>query len=154
MVTVAYDHNEAENRLAKIRDGEGFWHRLGDLGYVDDTDRLWFCGRKAHQVTTAIGPLYTICCEAIFNTHPLVSRSALIGLGESGQMRPVLIVEPKAKVAESSQLFAELRQLALDHPHTAEIRDFLIHPSFPVDIRHNAKIFREKLAVWAAGKIS
>jgi olefin beta-lactone synthetase len=28
----------------------------------------------------------------------------------------------------------------------------MIHPSFPVDIRHNAKIFREKLAVWAAGR--
>ena len=24
------------------------------------------------------------------------------------------------------------------------------HPKFPVDIRHNAKIGREKLAVWAA----
>ena len=31
-----------------------------------------------------------------------------------------------------------------------EIETFLFHPSFPVDIRHNAKIFREKLAVWAA----
>ena len=29
----------------------------------------------------------------------------------------------------------------------------LFHPSFPVDIRHNSKIFREKLAVWAARKL-
>ena len=29
---------------------------------------------------------------------------------------------------------------------TREIETFLLHPSFPVDIRHNAKIFREKLA--------
>jgi hypothetical protein len=29
----------------------------------------------------------------------------------------------------------------------------LFHPSFPVDIRHNAKIFREKLAVWAARRV-
>jgi hypothetical protein len=32
---------------------------------------------------------------------------------------------------------------------TAGIADFMLHPSFPVDIRHNAKIFREHLAVWA-----
>jgi hypothetical protein len=45
-------------------------------------------------------------------------------------------------------------QLAGRHPLTASIDHFLIHPSFPVDIRHNAKIFREKLAVWAATRIN
>jgi len=29
----------------------------------------------------------------------------------------------------------------------------LFHPSFPVDIRHNSKIFREKLAIWAEKQI-
>jgi hypothetical protein len=33
---------------------------------------------------------------------------------------------------------------------TASIRRFYFHPSFPVDARHNAKIFRDRLAVWAA----
>jgi len=33
--------------------------------------------------------------------------------------------------------------------HTAKVRAFLRHPGFPVDIRHNAKIGREKLATWA-----
>jgi hypothetical protein len=35
---------------------------------------------------------------------------------------------------------------------TKDIHDLRIHPGFPVDIRHNAKIFREKLAVEAARK--
>jgi acyl-CoA synthetase (AMP-forming)/AMP-acid ligase II len=162
VVTASYDHNANENRLAKIADGEGFWHRMGDLGYLDHSGRLWFCGRKAHRVITPRGPLYTICCEAIFNNHPLVSRSALVGVEERmparaegrgpGTMRPVVIVELKATIQEPRQLFAELRQLALSHDHTKEIEHFLIHPSFPVDIRHNAKIFREKLAVWAADR--
>ena len=34
------------------------------------------------------------------------------------------------------------------------IRTILFHPSFPVDARHNAKIFREKLAEWATRKLS
>ncbi len=154
VVTAAYDHNEPENRLAKIADGDGFWHRMGDLGYLDDKGRLWFCGRKAHRVVTATGTLYTICCEAVFNNHPLVSRSALVGVGKDpSAMLPVLIVEPVAKVTDPKQLFADLRQLALGQEHTREIDHFLIHDSFPVDIRHNAKIFREKLALWAAKRV-
>lgn len=155
VVTEAYDHNEAETLAAKIPDGEGFWHRLGDLGYLDELGRLWFCGRKAHRVTTASGPLDTICCEAIFNTHPLVNRTALVGVGPAGAMRPVLIIEPvDSKLASPEQLIGELRALAAAHPHTTGIQTFLIHPSFPVDIRHNAKIFREKLALWAARHLS
>jgi len=33
------------------------------------------------------------------------------------------------------------------------INTILYHPGFPVDIRHNAKIFREKLAVWATAQV-
>ena len=51
---------------------------------------------------------------------------------------------------QAAALLQELHELAQTHPHTAPIRDILIHPSLPVDIRHNAKIFREKLAAWAA----
>ena len=49
-VTEAYFNREAATKLAKIKDGEGIWHRMGDLGYRDKENRLWFCGRKAHRV--------------------------------------------------------------------------------------------------------
>jgi hypothetical protein len=42
-----------------------------------------------------------------------------------------------------------LRDLAARFPHTRGIDTFLLRWSFPVDVRHNSKIFREKLAVWA-----
>lgn len=154
VVTTAYDNNDAENLLSKIRDRERLWHRVGDLGYRDQSGRIWFCGRKAHRVRTANGTLYTICCEAVFNCHPLVNRSALVGIGTPGNQRPILIIEPNGKITDTDKLFAQLRDLAVQHPHTAGIDDFLVHQSFPVDIRHNAKIFREKLAVWAEGKVS
>uniref|UniRef100_UPI0040565DC5 fatty acid CoA ligase family protein n=1 Tax=Candidatus Electronema sp. TaxID=2698783 RepID=UPI0040565DC5 len=154
VVTRAYDGNEAETRLAKIRDGDGFWHRMGDVGYVDAQGRLWFCGRKAHRVLTADGPMHTICCEAVFNEHPQVLRSALVGVGKAGTQKPVLIVELREKVRDERRLFAELRRLALGNSLTAAIETFLVHPGFPVDIRHNAKIFREKLAVWAEGRLT
>jgi hypothetical protein len=107
---------------------------------------------------TPRGPLYTEQCEAIFDNHPAVFRSALVGVGTPGQERPVIIVEPRpgrqpADAEAERTLFAELRTLACELPLTAQIESFLWHPSFPVDVRHNAKIFREKLRVWAGEKL-
>jgi acyl-CoA synthetase (AMP-forming)/AMP-acid ligase II len=152
VVTRAYDHNDKENRLAKIKDENGFWHRMGDLGYFDDKARLWFCGRKGHRVITNSGTMYTVCCEAIFNEHPKVFRSALVGIGIKGQQVPVLIVELHDKKTEN-EIFIDLKQMALQNELTSAIENFLIHPAFPVDIRHNAKIFREKLSLWAADEL-
>jgi len=154
VVTRTYADNGQETRLAKIADGAGFWHRMGDMGYRDDLGRLWFCGRKAHRVLTVRGMMHTICCEAIFNEHPQVRRSALIGLGDCPHKQtPVIVVEPVGPVADQKRLFAELRERARANPLTEQIEHFLIHRSFPVDIRHNAKIFREKLATWAAKRV-
>jgi acyl-CoA synthetase (AMP-forming)/AMP-acid ligase II len=158
VVTREYVTRRDANRLAKISDGQHFWHRMGDVGYLDEQNRFWFCGRMAHRVLTANGPMYTICCEAIFNTHQTIYRSALVGVGPLGQQTPVIVVEPwpekfSQTLQDGDQLIEELRQLGAQNPLTAQIEYFLIHPSLPVDIRHNAKIFREKLAVWAAKRL-
>jgi acyl-coenzyme A synthetase/AMP-(fatty) acid ligase len=128
---------------------------MGDVGYLDDRGRLWFCGRKAHRVTTADGTLYTIPCEAVFNTHPAVYRTALVGVGPVGAQTPVLCVElePDARTTDRDRLTRELLELGAKYEHTRGIRHVLYHPAFPVDIRHNAKIFREKLAAWAARRV-
>lgn len=134
------------------------WHRLGDLGYLDAEGTLWFCGRKSHRVQTGSGPMFTVCCEAIFNRHDRVYRSALVGLGEPGQQRPVMIVEctpdgrPK-NASDEATLKRELLALGKSSPLTEGIDELLFHPSFPVDARHNAKIRREDLAKWAATKV-
>ena len=155
VVTKGYENNEIEDRFSKIPDLPGFWHRIGDTGYFDDLGRLWFCGRKAHRVHTSAGIMYTIPCEAIVNAHPDIYRSALVGIeGDNEYGIPVMIVEKekKSKIDEI-QLLAEVKQITKRHPLTTSIDLFLIHPSFPVDIRHNAKIFREKLREWAQVKI-
>ena len=139
---------------AKIADGETFWHRMGDVGYRDEQGRLWFCGRKAHIVETAQTRLFTIRCEAIFNEHPKIYRSALVGVGEKPNQRPIIVVEPEQGAfpsgkAERRQLERELLELAAASPLTESIQTVLCHRSLPVDTRHNVKIGREKLAVWA-----
>ncbi|MFQ5492111.1 MAG: fatty acid CoA ligase family protein, partial [Phycisphaerae bacterium] len=82
--------------LAQIPEGDTVWHRVGDVGYLDDRGLLWYCGRKSHRVTTDTGVLFTVPCEAIFNEHPDVFRSALIGLGPPEHQRPVIIIQPEA----------------------------------------------------------
>lgn len=143
---------------AKIEDESassttGFWHRMGDVGYLDEQGRLWFCGRKAHLVETPQGRLFTIPCEAIFNQHPRVYRSALVGVGPRPQ-QPVIIVEPEQgqfpeTPAAEAAFREELAALGRASRLTETIESILFHRSLPVDIRHNVKIFREKLGPWA-----
>ena len=174
--TSEYFQRPDATAMAKINDGQKFgetfsprlplsplpplpfWHRMGDVGYFDEQNRLWFCGRKAHLVETEFGRMFTIPCEAIFNNHPRVFRSALVGVGSKPTQRPVIIVEPEAgqfpkSAVEEDRFRAELLELSKANPLTALIETILFHRSLPVDIRHNVKIFREKLGPWASKEL-
>lgn len=142
-VTKTYDQMPTETEMAKIKDGETFWHRMGDIGYLDDDKRLWFCGRKAHRVDGADGLMTPIQVEAIFNQHPKVSRSALIANSEN---MPAIVVELKMGFRPSQSLKQELLNLASSSPLTRPISLIFFHKSFPVDVRHNIKIDRKKLS--------
>ena len=98
---------------------------------------------------------FTIPCEGVFNVHPAVHRTALVGVARNGTTEPVLCVEPEKDVPIPREtLRQELLALGEAHAHTRPIKTILFHKGFPVDVRHNAKIFREKLAVWAGKKLS
>ncbi|MGE8215933.1 MAG: olefin beta-lactone synthetase [Stenotrophomonas maltophilia] len=156
--TDSYFNRPQATAAAKVREvladgGTRVVHRMGDVGYFDAQGRLWFCGRKTQRLETAQGPMYTEQVEPVFNALDGVARTALVGVGAPGRQRPVLCVELAAGVSDSPALRARLRSQADAQAHTAGIVQFLMHPSFPVDIRHNAKIGREKLAVWAATQV-
>jgi acyl-coenzyme A synthetase/AMP-(fatty) acid ligase len=130
-------------------------HRTGDLGYLDHYGRLWFCGRKAHRVETRAGTFYSEVCEGIFNAHPLVRWSALVGVRVAGQVEPVLCVECVHGSTSGGQevLRQELLARGAQHAQTQSIRRIFFHPRFPVDIRHNSKILRDQLAEWAQKQV-
>jgi len=154
LVTAGYFNNPRADILAKIEDGEGgVWHRMGDLAWQDTKGRIWFCGRKSHRVTTGKGPLFTIPVEAVFNNHPQVFRSALTGVGPRDMQTAVMCIEAEPGVTNTQKLLEELYAMADKHPLSKAIEYIFIHPGFPVDIRHNSKIFREKLALWADKKV-
>ncbi|NKF50344.1 AMP-binding protein [Shewanella sp. WXL01] len=159
---------------SKIEDANGRKrHRMGDVGYLDDDGKLWMCGRKAHRVDATLSlnseelgsngneldsnskqqskRFYSIPCERVFNTLEDVKRSALVGIEVNGKTVPLICVElvKQPNCSSGKALYASLLSIAKQHEHTKGITRFLIHPDFPVDVRHNAKIFREKLSVWA-----
>jgi acyl-CoA synthetase (AMP-forming)/AMP-acid ligase II len=159
MVTHHYHAREESTRVAKIHDGDHIVHRMGDVGAFDDQGRLWMCGRKGHRVETTQGTLFSVPVEEIMNTHPGVNRTALVGVGARGTQHPVLLVERESQGAagtgrrglRDAELLSELHELAKKHSVTQALQDLRIYPErFPTDTRHNAKIEREKLALWAA----
>ncbi len=143
-VTRVYIRREDDNRLAKIREGDEIVHRTGDVGYFDEQGRLWYCGRESQRVQTDDGTLFTEQIEGIFNAHPLVYRTALVGVDKE----PLLWVElePHARNANREKIKSELIQLAHFYPRAGKIGTFLFMKKFPTDVRHNSKIIREELA--------
>jgi acyl-coenzyme A synthetase/AMP-(fatty) acid ligase len=122
---------------------------------MDSKGRIWFYGRKSHRVVIEDKILFTIPCEAIFNTHPNVFRSALVGIGPKNRQHPVICIELEHDNLHHNkrEIKNELLEFAQQNELTNSIKTILFHKSFPVDIRHNSKIFREKLAVWAEKKL-
>jgi acyl-CoA synthetase (AMP-forming)/AMP-acid ligase II len=157
VVAESYFELPEATALSVLKGPDGnIWRRMGDVGWRDASGRLWFCGRKSQRVTTSSGSLFTVSCEAIFNNHPEIKRSALVGVGLPGSMTPVIVVEPQRKLtaARWKTVIEELSTLAKANPRTRAINIFLLHKNFPMDVRHNAKIGREKLTVWATKELA
>ena len=114
---------------------------------------LYFCGRKGHRVQVENKTYFSIPTERIFNVHPKVRRSALVALKPRGEV--AIVIEPQPQYwpsgsIERSAFTAELLALGEKSPITKDIKLFFFHRSFPVDARHNAKIFRDRLGTWAS----
>lgn len=156
-VSPCYYGDEDATRKNKIRGDDGaIWHRIGDAGYLDEAGRLWYCGRASQRVRAREGPLFSLQCEPIFDAHPKVRRSGLVGVPRDGHELPVLCaeLEPGVRPAEHGALREELLAWASRHPSTRAIRHVLFPKALPVDPRHNSKIERPALARWAAARLA
>lgn len=153
-VTPAYFEMPEETSKAKIIVNGKLWHRIGDVGYLDADNNLWFLGRKTHRVKVdELTTHYSIRVEAIFNQHPEIKRTALIEIMKNNRVTPALAIERHdGQTSFSLEFKRDLERLAQGSAYTRMIEDFYLHPSFPVDVRHNIKIDRNKLSRWAQTK--
>ncbi|NUL44903.1 alpha/beta fold hydrolase [Cellulosimicrobium funkei] len=129
------------------------WHRTQDVGHLDAAGRLWIEGRLQHVAITATGPVAPGGPEARIDALEGVSRSAVVGVGPRGTQAVVAVVEaaspdrarkPRPGLAPS-ELTAAVRDAAAPIPVAA----VLVTDRVPVDIRHNSKIDRTRIARWA-----
>lgn len=150
-VTKGYDQLEDATKKSKIIQDGVTWHRMGDLGYLDIKGRLWFCGRKVERVVTRGRVYYTDCCEGVFNQNSRTRRTALIRFMDGDDVHPAVVIEPMdgcypSNAVEENEFIEEMKILGMEHVITRDIEKFFFHRSFPVDVRHNAKIHRLALA--------
>lgn len=155
-VSPEYYLDPESTRKNKVPDPQGNWHRFGDVGYLDAQGRLWVCGRVSQRVKAAGGNVFPLQVEPLFDAHPKVRRSGLVGVpGPAGEL-PVLCVEVEPDVGndELADLHRELLARAADSEMANRIHAILFKRRLPVDPRHNSKIERSQLAKWAARQLS
>jgi acyl-coenzyme A synthetase/AMP-(fatty) acid ligase len=148
VVSPAYDGLLEVNAKSKWIDGDGqLWHRMGDLGYVDERGFFWFCGRIVEKVENDGKIWYPDVCERFFLAHEAVQRAALVGLPHGDKLRPAIAIQLKPNKDHCLKTIkAALHKLAKSNVYTRDIEDFYFCDTFPVDRRHNAKIHRLQLA--------
>lgn len=151
-VTRGYHGRPADDLRAKLTWAGQRAHRMGDLGTFDERGRLWYYGRKSHRIPTSEGEIYPVPVESIFNRHPAVRRSALVGVGRGHSLAPVLVVELEPGEPRPDPL--DILAVGLADPVATKVRKVLFHPNLPTDIRHNSKIDRPVLADWAAEQLA
>ncbi|MGO1182138.1 MAG: alpha/beta fold hydrolase [Micrococcaceae bacterium] len=148
-MTAGYDRLWHTDHLSKRDfDGERQWHRTADIGRIDSAGRLWIEGRLQHVITTANGPVAPGGPEARIDTLGAVSRTAVVGVGPRSAQAIVAVIEPtdpSVKPGLAPTWLSDQVRASVDLPVAA----VLVTSQVPVDIRHNSKIDRTRLARWA-----
>lgn len=152
-ISPEYFRDRESTRKNKLYDPNGeVWHRLGDVGHIDDKGRVWVEGRVSQCLHLNNERIAPIPIEAIFDQHPLVRRSGLVERSrKDGSKEAVICIETWEPLSSSarSALRTALQQLIEQHPKCRVVSQILFSPGLPIDPRHNAKIERPRLAQWA-----
>ena len=148
-----YEEKEATLR-SKIEIDGILWHKVGDVGTIDDEGRIWFWGRKDHVVSLGGIKMYPIPCETVFSRIKRIKRTALVGPSIGGRTVPTLVIElTDGSTKMTPELLGDLCKIRDEYEHTKPIEKFCIKKSFPVDARHNIKIDRIQLRKWVEDKL-
>lgn len=122
------------------------WHCTRDVGHLDSHGRLWIEGRLSHVIDSSNGPITPVPLELAAETSPQIAQAAAVGVGPAGSQVVVLVVirEKTGRHLTETQLQDHLRSLV-----HCDIAAVLQTTTLPTDIRHNAKLDREKISSWA-----
>ena len=124
------------------------WHRTGDVGHLDEQGRLWVEGRMPHVIVAADGPIAPVGPEQQVERVNGVRRAAVVGVGPEGLRQAVAVIEtlpPTRRPGLADPGLTRAVRASCSIPLVA----VLAVPHLPTDIRHNSKIDRSRLSLWA-----
>ena len=159
-----YDALWATERAASRDPG---WHRTGDVGHLDADGRLWIEGRLPHVVPTAAGVVTPVAVEQRLERLPGITAAAVVGVGPAGTQAVVAVVVPETSQEgrpESGAPGRPVRRVrragltvapigladAVRAAAGVEVAAVLVTRALPVDIRHQSKVDRTRVARDAA----
>jgi acyl-CoA synthetase (AMP-forming)/AMP-acid ligase II len=141
------DHYDQLWRVQRASARDHGWHRTGDVGHLDDLGRLWVEGRLAHVITTPVGVVTPVGPEQRMERLDEVDLACVVGVGPTGRQVVVAVVEaPECVVGVAPIELTDALRLAAG----VEFAAVLVVDRLPVDVRHNSKIDRLRVARWAS----
>lgn len=125
------------------------WHRMGDVAYFDEHERLWIVGRVNNVLQREAHSIYPLQAEAIAHQLPFIEKAALLGVpDEALGHRVAFIVVPHEK--HWVQWLRKRKEWHLRvRAHLAAngipVDAVIFARRLPLDPRHNTKIDYAKL---------
>ncbi|MBD3246682.1 MAG: AMP-binding protein [Candidatus Omnitrophica bacterium] len=146
-VCQGYYRNPDAFTKTKIKDPNAkVWHRTGDVGRVDEQERLWLVGRVHNAIVRNGEYLFPVQAEILLKGFAFVRQAAFLGiedarLGEKAcaviSLRPEYAGRDRCVIEdEIAQLFAQ-QHIPVD--------DVIIVDHIPMDPRHHSKVEYAKL---------
>ncbi|MDZ4832389.1 MAG: AMP-binding protein [Candidatus Melainabacteria bacterium] len=131
-VVKGYDRGIGDEETKVRIDGE-IWHRTGDVGYLDNSGKLWLTGRITNA---ALDTSFALSVEAaaLFDIH--VERAACLTLNNV----TTLFIESTGAMHEIDRWTLKNR---LNWSNLSAVK---VVRKIPVDSRHSSKVLYHKLA--------
>jgi len=127
------------------------WLRTGDIGYLDETGRLYFRGRKKDVIVTAAGlNVYPDDVESELDRQPGVVQSVVFGLEGTNGDEPVAALILKAGSDTAKIVEAANKALA---PHQ-QVRRWIVWPEPDFPRTATMKVRKNVVAEVALRKLS
>ena len=92
--------NKPKHTADALRDG---WYHTGDMGYLDDHQRLFVVDRKKDMIITGGENVYSVEVENLLSTHPAVCEVAVIGVPDeqwTEAVKAIVLLHEGAKASE------------------------------------------------------
>jgi acyl-CoA synthetase (AMP-forming)/AMP-acid ligase II len=142
-----YDQHWCRNRNARVVHEGRQWHRTGDVGHVNNG--LFIEGRIAHVIHLQDSVVTPVPIEqAVEKLFPRVMAAA-VGVVRNGKQGLAVILSDGSTSGRADSLTT--KQIVSMFPLVEAV---LYKKELPVDRRHNSKIDRTLLSLWATEQLA